>query len=196
MRYKSERKPVILLLLLFLFIGILLFWLWEKNRNTVIGPIGKLLLEETENQPKSREEAQKRVKFTIFRPSYKPQEFNKNGNLVLFGNDKYIRINYTTNKLDSSVTENNIQINETIADEEALNNPEAILQKEDENIIGIHQVDICGLRGYLGLAHVNQQKLVFVKDKTRILYTVFPTPLSEAKIIKMACSMQSILIPN
>lgn len=196
MKHKLGRKPVFFLLLVFLLIGILFFWLWEKNRNTVIGPIGKMLLYEMEDQPKTLEEAQDRVEFTIFRPSYKPLEFNKYGSLVLFGKDKYVRINYTTNRTDSSIPENNIQINEAMSDKEVLNNPEAILQKEDKNIIGLHKVDICGLKGYLGQAHINQQKLVFVKDNTRILYTIFPTPLSEAEIVKMACSSQSILTPD
>lgn len=162
----------------------------------MIGPIGKMLLYGMGDQPKTLEEAQDRVEFTIFRPSYKPPEINKYGSLVLFGKDKYVRINYSTNRTDSTIPENHIQINEIMADEEALNNPAAILQKEDRNIIGLHQVDVCGLRGYLGQAHVNQQKLVFVKDNTRILYTIYPTPLSEAEIVKMACSSQSILIPE
>ena len=155
-----------------------------------------LPLEEMKNQPTTVEEAQQRVKFTIFRPHYKPSEFAKFGKLVLFGSDNYVRINYYLKGNLLASQERTIQFNEALATEDQIRGKlKEFLLAEDRNIVGLKVVNICGVTGYTGLAFRNQQELIFVKEKTRILMTVFPIPLTNEELLRVACSMQPILIP-
>lgn len=171
-------------------------YLHRQKERSSIQSIKELWGEES-NQPKTFEEAQKRAKFRIYRPFYYPPEFSKYGALALFGEDSYVRINYYPNENLAANKQISIQINETKAtDDQIKGKLKELLLAEDKNIVELKQVNVCGLVGYSGLAFQNQQTLVFVREKTRILITAFPKPLTDGELLKVACSMQPILVPH
>jgi hypothetical protein len=172
--FKPTRWKILfaILFLLTLVVGIGIKILsWDYNRHIHLNPIIQLALNGPPGQPKSREEAQKRVNFSIFRPAYKPVGFNKGGRLTLFGNDQFAKLNFETsiNYTNSTHREYGLQLEETkaTAEQTAEVSKEGIIANDPYSTT-IRQIDVCGAAGFLGVSETAQD-LIFIKDGTRVL---------------------------
>jgi len=152
---------------------------------TLIGRLNYFL--EPPNQPRTSEDAQKRVDFVIFRPSYVPPEFTSGEKLILNLNDKQVKVTYTSYSPDNSI-KSQIQINEIQID------PKTNLMSDLQNItVNVKSIEFCGLTGYAGIiTNNNIQILRFNKNGTRVDLWVSENHLSEEELLKVACSLKPI----
>ena len=202
--FKLTKWKILFAFLLLAVIGIG-FFVWDYNRHIHLDPVIQSLLNGPPGQPQSREEAQKRVNFTILRPTYKPVGLNENGRLILFGNDQFAKVNYDT-RIDYANSTNRdygLQLEETKATSEQI----AKVSKEgivanDPYATNIRQIDVCGSAGYIGISKASQE-IIFIKDGTRVLLTYFTPmpvnvtpfiPLTDQEILQVACSLQPIVV--
>jgi hypothetical protein len=156
---------------------------------SVFGPPG---------QPKTREEAQQRVNFTIYGPTHKPSGIQEMGDLILFGNDKYARLSYQSIEKKDTY---GLSLEETLASAEErskiskqgimANNPYAESAKP---------LVICNMNGYASISKTIQD-VIFIKNNTRILMTYFSSapasesqfvPLPDIELSRIACSLQPL----
>src|SRR5258706_10301686 len=196
---KLSRWKIALALLILICIGISIY-IWNYNHQIhdpflqiVQGPPG---------QPKTREEAQKRANFTIFRPAYKPASFNLNGTLVLSDNDKYATLAYQQNTTYLTSIHSNesygIQIEETKAtpEQETYISKKGILAN-NPYATDIRQINVCGSVGYTEVSDTAQD-IIFIKDETRILLIYFKATLpyvylTDDELLHVSCSLKPLI---
>ncbi len=73
---------------------VIIFCVWSYSRRIHPNPVIQIIINGPPGRPNSEEEAQKRVTFTIYKPSYKPSYINPLERLILFGNDRYTKVKY------------------------------------------------------------------------------------------------------
>jgi len=199
--FKSILGKILFAILLLIVGAGISFFVWNYNRHIHPDPIFQYFFYGPPGQPKSKEEAQKRVTFTIYKPSYKPSYINPHESLILFGSDRYAKVNYAQEYL-----RNVYNYPYGLALEETTATPEEIAKVSKEGIVAndpyaanIRPIDVCGTQGFVALSK-SQELLIFVKDETRVLlqyYTnpnVGATPLSDSELLHIACSLQPITV--
>lgn len=200
----AKWKILFAILLLIIVVAGTSFLVWDYKRHINPDAIFQYYFYVPPGQPKSIGEPQKRVTFTIFRPTYKPAGFNEHGSLTLEFNDQFARLNYDNfKKGQQNRNIYGLQLEETKASQEQVAKvSKAGIVANNPDATDIRQIGVCESVGYIGMSK-DSQDLIFIKDGTRILITYFTTtpiavtpfvPLTYEELLHIACSLEPITV--